>query len=143
MKFSANTEQFAARRRVVVDEAADVLRPVVTEALRLFNDGEEDWVQLVINATVGIWDAVLLEDEVDPTTVPFAPFRVTLEESLDLTTYTEGDARDAQIERLSLWLAAAVVNAATVAASESLQGESSSWSGSPCRIRTFATFTGP
>jgi len=123
MKFSANTEQFAAERRGIVDRAADLLRPVVTESLVLFNDGEEDWVQVVINATVGIWDAVLLEDEVDPTTVPFAPFRITLEESLDLTTYTEGVEREAQIERLSLWLAAAVVNAATVAAAETVEDE--------------------
>lgn len=123
MKFSANTEQFAAARRGIVDAAADVLRPTVEAGLIEFNDGEEDWGQPVIVDLGQIWDSVLVEDEVDPASVPFAPFRQSIEESLRRTTYTEGVEREAQIERLSLWLAAAVVNAATVAAAESLQGE--------------------
>lgn len=123
MKFSANTETFAAERRGIVDSAAEALRDVVANGLILFNDGEEDWIQPIINVLSEIWNAVLVQDEVDPADVSFAPFRVTVEESLALTTETEGDARDAQIERLSLWLAAAVVNAATVAAAEAFDGE--------------------
>lgn len=122
MKFSANVEQFAAERRGIVDSAAEALRGVVTDGLILFNDGEEDWDQPIINVLSEIWDGVLAEDEVDPADVSFAPFRATVEESLARTTETEGDARDAQIERLSLWLAAAVVNAATTAAAETFEG---------------------
>lgn len=123
MKFSANTEQFAARRRVVVDEAADTLRPTVEESLIEFNRGDEDWYLPILADLTQIWDAVLVEDEVDPGTVSFSAFRTTIEESLALTTNTGEAERGAQIERLSLWLAAAVVNAATVAAAQTLQGE--------------------
>ena len=123
MKFSANTEQFAAERRGIVDSAADTLRPTVEAALIEFNAGEEDWDQPILVDLGQIWDAVLVEDEVNPADVSFAPFRQTVEESLRLTTYTEGAERNAQIERLSLWLAAAAVNAATVAAAEAFEGE--------------------
>lgn len=123
MKFSANVEAFAAERRGIVDSAAEALREVVTNGLILFNDGEEDWDQPIINVLNEIWSAVLAQDEVDPATVPFAPFRQVIEDSLARTTETQGDARDAQIERLSLWLAAAAVNAATTAAANAVEGE--------------------
>lgn len=123
MKFSANVETFAAERRGIVDSAAEALREVVTNGLILFNDGEEDWNQPIINVLSEIWSAVLAQDEVDPATVSFAPFRQVIEGSLERTTETQGDARNAQIERLSLWLAAAVVNAATTAAANTVEGE--------------------
>lgn len=123
MKFSANVETFAARRRVVVDEAAETLRESVTEGLIAFNSGQDEWYLPILADITQIWDAVLVEDEVNPGDVSFAPFRATLEESFALTTRTEGDAREAQIERLSLWLAAATVNNATMVAAQALEGE--------------------
>lgn len=123
MKFSANTEQFAARRRVVVDEAADTLRPTVEESLIEFNNGNEDWYLPILADLTQIWDAVLVEDEVDPGDVSFAPFRSRIEDSFERTTRTTGDARGAQIERMSLWLAAAVVNNATMVAAQAVEGE--------------------
>lgn len=123
MKFSANTEQFAAERRGVVEQAAETLRESVTEALELFNSGQEDWFNPILVDILQIWDAVLVEDEVDPGTVSFASFRETLTDSFSRTTRTTGDARQAQIERLSLWLAAATVNNATMVAADAVEGE--------------------
>lgn len=123
MKFSANTEQFAARRRIVVDEAAATLRETVADALIAFNNGQDEWYNPILADITQIWDAVLVEDEVNPGDVSFAPFRATLVESFALTTRTEGSAREAQIERLSLWLAAATVNNATMVAAQALEGE--------------------
>jgi hypothetical protein len=115
MKFSASVEEFAARRRGILDRAAEQLRPVIRRTLGLFMDGEEDWVQPVINASALIWDGVLADEEVDPSTIPFAPFRRLLEESLDRTTRPEGEVQESQVERIALWLATLIVNAATEA----------------------------
>lgn len=123
MKFSANTEQFAAARRGVVDRAAETLRETVRDALVAFNSGDEDWFQPILVDIGQIWDAVLVEDEVDPGSVSFAPFRDTLVDSFERTTLTTADAREAQIERMSLWLAAATVNNATMVAADALDGQ--------------------
>lgn len=121
MRFVAQVEEFAAQRRGLVDNSAEALRPVLVERLALFNDGEEDWVQGVINACSVIWDVVVEDEGSDP--VDFAPFRVLLEESLARTTLTTEAERPAQVERMALWLAALTVNAATLAAAQAERGE--------------------
>jgi hypothetical protein len=116
MKFSASVEEFAARRRGIVDQAAERLRPVVARGLSEFMGGEEDWFHPIINASSIIWDEVVADEEVEPSTVNFAPFRRLLEDSLDRTKQPDTEVEAAQVERITLWLAALIVNAATEAA---------------------------
>lgn len=121
MKFSLSVEEFAASRRGVVDSAVDRIRPVVRDALALYMDGEEDWVQRVINVCSSVFESVVESEEgVD---VDFAPFRRTLEESLAKTSRPEGFVEESQVERISLWLAAATVNAATMAVADAERGQ--------------------
>ena len=121
MKFSASVEEFAAQRRAVLDEAADMLRGLLPAALADMRDGEEDWWNPLLLAVRRIWDDVLTGEGVDPGLADFAPTRILMEETMPLTT--DSPNREAQVERLALWLSVLAVNAATDQAAEVSQRE--------------------
>lgn len=120
MKFSATIEEFAARRRSVIDEAAELLRPVVRAALGRYRDGLDDWADAIVEAAQTIFETTL-DDEGG--TGDFAPFRTTLVASLEQTRQPEVAVLESQVERISLWLAAATVNAATFALADTERGQ--------------------
>lgn len=121
MKFSATVEEFAAQRRAVLDEAADLLREILPDALTEMRAGEEDWWDPLMLRVRAIWDTVLADEGVDPTLADFAPTRILMEETMPRTT--DDPNRDAQVERLALWLSVLAVNSASDQAAEVTQRE--------------------
>lgn len=118
MKFVADLEQFQAQRRGALDSAAERFRSVLPEALdRLDRDGW--WVPVAVMAE-DVFDENVAEEGVDADLADFGPTLSALEETLPRTG--EDPNREAQVERLALWLAVFTVNAATQEAIEVEQG---------------------
>lgn len=117
MIFVEDRETFVAQRSEALDDAATRFREVLPAALNDLDDGEEDWWQPLLLLVGDVWRDALNEVGVDPETVDFAPVRRLMEEVMPLTKADPN--RDAQVERLALWLAGFAVNAASLSAAES------------------------
>lgn len=130
MKFIASVDEFATRRRGIVEDAVERLRPVVRANLALWADGEEDWWDSPVGGRptirtvcAAIWDEIVADEGGQD--VSFAPFRRLLEDAMPRTSQPDSPSTvsEGQVERIALWLASAVVNAATFAAADAERGE--------------------
>lgn len=114
MKFVADIEAFQAQRRGVLDAVADEFRDILPDALDEMFAGEEDWWQPLLVQARQVFDVVVEDEGINPELADFSPVQAAMEESMPLTT--EDPNREAQVERLALWLSDFAVNAATDAA---------------------------
>lgn len=114
MNLDQDLETFVAQRSEALDGAADRFREVLPPALNDLDGGEEDWWQPLLLRVGDVWRDMLNEAGIDPETVDFAPVRVLMEDVMPLTKADPN--RDAQVERLALWLASFSVNAASLSA---------------------------
>jgi hypothetical protein len=122
---STDLETFAAERDQAIDEAADALKEVIPTALDRMRDGDGDWWDPILVAVSDIWAATITGLGVDPTEADFLPVREALDETMPLTT--DDPDREAQVERLSLWLAAFAINAGTLSAAQADDGVLLEW----------------
>lgn len=109
-------ETFVAERSRAMDDAASRFREILSPALNDLDAGEEDWWQPLLLRVGEVWRAALEEAQVDPETVDFAPVRLLMEDVMPLTTVDPN--RDAQVERLALWLGSFAVNAASMSVAQ-------------------------
>lgn len=105
---------FAAERRGIQDRAADVLRPAVVNGLTAYGDGTA-WMAPIMEAVGTVWASVQREEDAN---VDVARFAEGLIEALSLTTQPTSPPSDAQVDRITLWLSAYIINASTLAAVE-------------------------
>jgi hypothetical protein len=119
MKFTPNVETFAAQRRQALEEGFDTLAPAVEEALRAF--GTDEWDEFILQAAAEVWNTT---QEAEGTEIPVSPaFIRDLAESLALTTTPSDPPDEAQVRRIANWVAVYAINASTMAAADSVEGE--------------------
>lgn len=119
MKFSADTETFAAQRRRALEEGFDTLVPAVEDALRDF--GTSEWYMPIIASAMEVWNAT---QEAEGTTVPITTaFAGSLRESLERTSEPSDPPDEVQVRRIANWVAVYTINASTFAAARSVEGE--------------------
>lgn len=110
-----NLESFAAERRERLTVADDVLRPRVGQALTAYAAGEEGWADAVVAIAGQLW---LENFEAEAPGAGYMAalrrFRVKLAEVMALTGQPEGEAPDAQVERITRWVSTYAVNSGTV-----------------------------
>lgn len=119
MKFSADTETFAAQRRRALEEAFDALVPAVEDSLRAF--GTDEWDEPILEAVTDVWNRT---QEAEGTDIPvLASFLSALGESLERTSEPSDPPDEAQVRRIANWVAVYTINASTFAAARSVEGE--------------------
>lgn len=109
MNLSEDRETFAARRLAGLEEAADLLRPSIEEALG--NWGTENWFSQVVANASEVW-SLTTEDEgrridVQPS------FVERLTASLEQTSEPSDPVDPVQVDRIANWLATFTINDAT------------------------------
>lgn len=120
MILSDDRETFAAERSEALDTAADRFREALPAALNDLDAGEEDWWQPLLLRLGEVWRDALREMGADPEAVDFTPVRLAMEDVMPLTTVDPN--RDAQVERLALWLSSFALNAAAMLAAQAEPG---------------------
>jgi hypothetical protein len=119
VKFSANTEQFAAQRRRALEEAFDALAPSVEDALNAF--GTSEWYMPIVATAMDVWNAT---QEAEGTSVPITTaFAGSLRESLERTSEPSDPPDEVQVRRIANWVAVYTINASTFAAAGAEEGE--------------------
>lgn len=108
---------FAAARRGVQDSAMEILRPAVRAGLERYGPGEE-WQAGIVRAAARVWNDIQTQE--DTNAPPSSRFKTALVDSLDQTTRPSSPPDDAQVDRITQWLAAWTVNASTLASVEFL-----------------------
>lgn len=116
MIFSDDRETFAAERDKALTDAAGFIREGLPAALDNLVAGEEDWWLPIMGLVATVWRQTISEEGGDPEQADFVPVRLAMEETMPKTT--DDPDREAQIERLALWLAAFAVNSGTLAAAQ-------------------------
>lgn len=109
MNLTEDRETFAARRLAGLEEAADLLRPSIEEALR--NWGTENWFSQVVTDASEIW-SLTTEDIGDRSEVQ-PSFVERLTASLEQTTQPSDPVDPVQVDRIANWLATFTINDAT------------------------------
>lgn len=116
MIYSDDRETFAAERDQALTDAANLLREVIPAALDELRAGEEEWWGDITLRVGVIWRQTVSEMGGDVERADFDPVNRALSETMPKTT--DDPDREAQIERLALWLAAFAVNSGTLAAAQ-------------------------
>lgn len=107
-------EEFAAARAVRLDRADDELRPSVREALRLYQDGQDNWADDLILDASALWIEVFSTEAPDANRgIALARFRRELTASLKHTAVPTEANFDASVERVTYWISGYTVNSAT------------------------------
>jgi len=119
VKFSADTESFAAQRRRALEEGYDLLYPRVEEALSAF--GQEDWYTPIVLAATRIWNETQNAEGSDVDVS--ASFIDALTASLGRTSAPTDPPDPVQIDRIANWVAVYALNASTMAAAQAVEGE--------------------
>lgn len=115
MKFTSDTETFAAQRRRALEEGFDTLAPAVEDALRAF--GEENWFAPILLAATEVWDST---QEAEGTNSPVSPtFLSALTASLEQTSTPSDPPDEVQVRRIANWVSVYAINASTFAAAAS------------------------
>lgn len=117
--FTLDLETFQARRRASQDEAIELLRDPVREALENF--GATAWDADILRLAADIWEATQEADGGD--VLPPPEFFESLSESLDQTTDPGDPPSDVQVERVATWVAVFTINASTNALAVAAQLE--------------------
>lgn len=111
MIFSENRETFAAERSEALTEAADLLRPSITDDLTRW--GDENWFSRIVAAAIEVWNMTAQDQGSDIGVTD--EFRTALEASLSLTEEPTSPPSPAQVNRIADWLATYTINGATFA----------------------------
>lgn len=119
MKFSADTETFAAQRRRALEEGFDALVPVVEDALMAY--GTREWYIPILAGAMDVWERT--QQAEGSTVPPTTAFLGSLRESLERTTQPTDPPEQAQIDRIANWVAVYALNASTFAAAQAVEGE--------------------
>lgn len=121
-----NLETFAAERSTTLTEMADLLRPEVREALRVAND--EERTEQLLNAALSAYEVTLADLTGNDEPFGVASFASDINEAITLIT---PDGTDAQVDRVTNWMATAALGAATLVA------------GGPNSTKTWVTMLDP
>lgn len=105
---------FQAERRTSQDSAIDRIRPSIEEGLEQHAQQQDDWTAEILAAVGAVYFATHAAETGGLPVIGLDAFLDTIGANLALTTVTApGDERAEQVERMSLWLGVAAVNAAT------------------------------
>lgn len=119
MKFTSDTESFAAQRRRALEEGFDTLAPAVEDALRAF--GDENWYAPILAAATNVWDST---QTAEGSAVSVSPaFLSALTASLEQTSAPSDPPDEVQVRRIANWVSVYAINASTFAAAAAEEGE--------------------
>lgn len=108
--------EFAARRRAILDDAHERIRPQVESGLQRWP--QAGWSDDIVEAGGAVWRDTFQDEHPDGPIdgAAFSGFIDVLGESLDRTSDPGEDPTDGRIDRLARWVASYAVNDATMAA---------------------------
>jgi len=113
---SAEVAAFAAQRDEVMHASDDELKPIVTDALDAYRNGEADWFDDPIDAAAVLWwETFEYEQGRTPTPTELAMFQSTCAEVLDRTSTPTDPPDPNQVDVITGWLSAYALNSATAA----------------------------
>lgn len=127
MDLAAAVEAFAAARSARLDEKDEELRPVVAQALADRRAGITGWAVELATAAGVLWLETYEQEggQAEPRNVDEFVGRLTT--NLDATSDVPFSQREAQIERVTFWIAVYTLNDATVAATATLDDMRVRW----------------
>lgn len=118
LQLAGDVDTFAAARSARLDEQDTELRPVVEAALAARRDGDPDWAAELAVAAGVLWSEIYETEGGQAGARNVDEFVGRLTAHLDATSDVPASQREAQIERITYWVAVFTLNDATVAAVE-------------------------
>lgn len=116
MDLSAAVEAFAASRSARLDQQDDELRPVVRAALEARRRGSSRWAEELATAAGVLWAEIYEAEGGQAGVRNVDEFVRRLTTHLDATSDVPFSQREAQIERVTYWVAVFTLNDSTVTA---------------------------
>ena len=113
MDLSAAVEAFAAARSARLDQQDQELRPVVEAALAARRNGDTEWAAELATAAGVLWAETYEQEGGQTRARNVDEFVGRLTTHLDATSDVPFSQREAQIERITYWVAVFTLNDAT------------------------------